>query len=79
MRHLETQAASSVAGAKGLGEGGAIGAPAVILNAVNDALANGKLIALSADVVANVGAYSCFPTTCGASNAPSSSTRWSRL
>ena len=41
--------------------------------------ANGKLIALSADVVANVGAYSCFPTTCGASNAPSSSTRWSRL
>jgi carbon-monoxide dehydrogenase large subunit len=27
--------------------------------------ANGKLIALSADVLANVGAYSCFPTTCG--------------
>ncbi len=27
--------------------------------------AGGKLIALSADVVANVGAYSCFPTTCG--------------
>src|SRR5580704_9538542 len=27
--------------------------------------AAGKLIALSADVVANVGAYSCFPTTCG--------------
>src|SRR5262249_46986972 len=26
---------------------------------------DGKLIALSADVVANVGAYSCFPTTCG--------------
>ena len=25
----------------------------------------GKLIALSADVVANIGAYSCFPTTCG--------------
>ncbi len=24
-----------------------------------------KLIALKADVVANVGAYSCFPTTCG--------------
>jgi carbon-monoxide dehydrogenase large subunit len=30
--------ASSVPGAKGLGEGGAIGAPAAILNAVNDAL-----------------------------------------
>ena len=26
---------------------------------------NGKLLALSADVVANVGAYSCYPTTCG--------------
>ena len=25
----------------------------------------GKLIALSTDIVANVGAYSCFPTTCG--------------
>jgi carbon-monoxide dehydrogenase large subunit len=27
--------------------------------------ANGKLLALSADVLANVGAYSCYPTTCG--------------
>src|SRR6202030_722940 len=27
--------------------------------------AAGKLMALSADVVANIGAYSCFPTTCG--------------
>jgi aerobic carbon-monoxide dehydrogenase large subunit len=27
--------------------------------------ADAKLIALSADVLANVGAYSCFPTTCG--------------
>ncbi len=27
--------------------------------------ADGKLIALSADVLANIGAYSCFPTTCG--------------
>src|SRR5580698_3103955 len=27
--------------------------------------ARGKLIALSADVIANTGAYSCFPTTCG--------------
>src|SRR6185369_12124005 len=25
---------------------------------------SGKLVALSADVIANVGAYSCFPTTC---------------
>jgi carbon-monoxide dehydrogenase large subunit len=27
--------------------------------------ANAKLIALRADVVSNIGAYSCFPTTCG--------------
>ncbi len=27
--------------------------------------ANARLIALSADVIANIGAYSCFPTTCG--------------
>jgi carbon-monoxide dehydrogenase large subunit len=39
LQHIETPAASSVTGAKGLGEGGAIGAPAAILNAVNDALA----------------------------------------
>jgi carbon-monoxide dehydrogenase large subunit len=38
LAHLETPAASSLTGAKGLGEGGAIGAPAAILNAVNDAL-----------------------------------------
>jgi carbon-monoxide dehydrogenase large subunit len=38
LHHLETPAASSITGAKGLGEGGAIGAPAAILNAVNDAL-----------------------------------------
>jgi carbon-monoxide dehydrogenase large subunit len=38
LRHLETPAANSLTGAKGLGEGGAIGAPAAILNAVNDAL-----------------------------------------
>ena len=38
LHHIETPAASSLTGAKGLGEGGAIGAPAAILNAVNDAL-----------------------------------------
>jgi carbon-monoxide dehydrogenase large subunit len=38
VHHLETPAASSPTGAKGLGEGGAIGAPAAIINAVNDAL-----------------------------------------
>ena len=27
--------------------------------------ADGRLLALSADIVANVGAYSCYPTTCG--------------
>jgi carbon-monoxide dehydrogenase large subunit len=39
LQHIETLAASSVTGAKGLGEGGAIGAPAAVVNAVNDALA----------------------------------------
>ena len=38
LHHIESAAASSVTGAKGLGEGGVIGAPAAILNAVNDAL-----------------------------------------
>jgi carbon-monoxide dehydrogenase large subunit len=38
LHHIETPAASSLTGAKGLGEGGAIGAPAAILNAINDAL-----------------------------------------
>src|SRR5262249_32993515 len=38
LQHLETPAANSPTGAKGLGEGGAIGAPAAIINAVNDAL-----------------------------------------
>ncbi|MGB7035922.1 MAG: molybdopterin cofactor-binding domain-containing protein [Xanthobacteraceae bacterium] len=38
LHHIETPAASSVTGAKGLGEGGAIGAPAAIINAINDAL-----------------------------------------
>jgi aerobic carbon-monoxide dehydrogenase large subunit len=39
LHHIESSAASSITGAKGLGEGGAIGAPAAIINAVNDALA----------------------------------------
>jgi aerobic carbon-monoxide dehydrogenase large subunit len=38
LHHVESPAASSVTGAKGLGEGGTIGAPAAIINAVNDAL-----------------------------------------
>ncbi|TSB17478.1 xanthine dehydrogenase family protein molybdopterin-binding subunit [Streptomyces benahoarensis] len=36
--HLETPCASNATGAKGVGEGGTIGAPAAVLNAVNDAL-----------------------------------------
>jgi len=40
IHHLETLSeAFSITKAKGLGEGGAIGAPAAILNAINDALA----------------------------------------
>ncbi|WP_028921834.1 xanthine dehydrogenase family protein molybdopterin-binding subunit [Pseudonocardia acaciae] len=38
VEHLETPCAFSVTGAKGMGEGGTIGAPAAVLNAVNDAL-----------------------------------------
>ena len=36
--HLETLNGATITQAKGLGEGGAIGAPAAILNAINDAL-----------------------------------------
>ena len=38
LHHIETPAAASITGAKGLGEGGAIGAPAAVINALNDAL-----------------------------------------
>jgi carbon-monoxide dehydrogenase large subunit len=36
--HLETPCPFTESGAKGMGEGGTIGAPAAVLNAVNDAL-----------------------------------------
>jgi aerobic carbon-monoxide dehydrogenase large subunit len=36
--HLQTPSAFSATGAKGMGEGGTIGAPAAVVNAVNDAL-----------------------------------------
>jgi carbon-monoxide dehydrogenase large subunit len=39
LHHIETPTDATITGAKGLGEGGAIGAPAAILNAINDALA----------------------------------------
>ncbi len=38
IHHLVTDSAETVTGAKGLGEGGTIGAPAAILGAINDAL-----------------------------------------
>lgn len=38
IHHLETISPETLTGAKGLGEGGTIGAPAAILNAINDAL-----------------------------------------
>jgi carbon-monoxide dehydrogenase large subunit len=38
IHHLETLTNASITKAKGLGEGGAIGAPAAIVNAINDAL-----------------------------------------
>ena len=37
--HIETQSPATITGAKGVGEGGAMGAPAAIANAVSDALA----------------------------------------
>jgi len=37
--HLKTLTDASVTGAKGVGEGGTIGAPAAVLNAISDALA----------------------------------------
>ena len=43
IHHLETWTVASVTKAKGLGEGGAIGAPAAIVNAINDALAPFKV------------------------------------
>jgi carbon-monoxide dehydrogenase large subunit len=36
--HLQTPSRFSGTGAKGMGEGGTIGAPAAVLNAINDAL-----------------------------------------
>ena len=39
LHHLVTLSDATITGAKGLGEGGTIGAPAAIINAINDALA----------------------------------------
>jgi aerobic carbon-monoxide dehydrogenase large subunit len=39
IHHLVTLTSASITKAKGLGEGGAIGAPAAVVNAINDALA----------------------------------------
>ena len=41
--HLETPSRFSETGAKGMGEGGTIGAPAAVLNAVNDALSGTRV------------------------------------
>ncbi len=38
LHHLETPSTGSITRAKGLGEGGGIGAPAAVINAINDAL-----------------------------------------
>jgi len=39
LHHMETPSTESITKAKGLGEGGTIGAPAAVVNAINDALA----------------------------------------
>ena len=38
LHHMETPSTQSITKAKGLGEGGTIGAPAAVLNAINDAM-----------------------------------------
>jgi len=38
LHHIETPSVNSITKAKGLGEGGCIGAPAAVVNAINDAL-----------------------------------------
>ncbi|MEP7029690.1 MAG: xanthine dehydrogenase family protein molybdopterin-binding subunit [Pseudolabrys sp.] len=38
LHHIETPSVNSITKAKGLGEGGTIGAPAAVVNAINDAL-----------------------------------------
>ncbi|HSP49840.1 MAG TPA: xanthine dehydrogenase family protein molybdopterin-binding subunit [Pseudolabrys sp.] len=38
LHHMETPSTTSITKAKGLGEGGTIGAPAAVINAINDAL-----------------------------------------
>ena len=38
LHHMETPSTTSITKAKGLGEGGTIGAPAAVVNAINDAL-----------------------------------------
>ena len=38
LHHIETPSVNSITQAKGLGEGGTIGAPAAVINAINDAL-----------------------------------------
>jgi len=40
LHHMETPSTTSITKAKGLGEGGCIGAPAAVVNAINDALSS---------------------------------------
>jgi len=40
LHHMETPSTASITKAKGLGEGGGIGAPAAVINAINDALSS---------------------------------------
>jgi carbon-monoxide dehydrogenase large subunit len=61
IHHLCTPTTRTPTGAKGMGEGGTIGAPAAVLNAVNDALAHvgasvGRIPVRPADVVAAIAA-----------------------
>jgi carbon-monoxide dehydrogenase large subunit len=61
IHHLETPSPRTPTGAKGMGEGGTIGAPAAVFNAVNDALAQvgarvDRIPIRPADIVAAIAA-----------------------
>jgi len=69
--HLETPSRFSETGAKGMGEGGTIGAPAAVLNAINDALSSAGVSFdhipvlpqdLSAALAGKEGVWTCTPS-----------------
>ncbi|HLN07032.1 MAG TPA: molybdopterin cofactor-binding domain-containing protein, partial [Acidimicrobiales bacterium] len=75
LHHLETPTSRTPIGAKGMGEGGAIGAPAAILNAANDALVHlgveiDRTPIRPADIIAALDRAPDMPATAAAPGAP---------